>query len=79
MSEQTTQQPEKTQPASISVEDLRFAALLIDRGIEQGAYRSWEEIQHAWNVRSKFAEIVQAHDQHVAAQKEQEETKKEEE
>lgn len=51
---------EQTQQAQgFTPEDLVSAVLLIDEGINQGAYRGWEQVQKAAATRAKLLAFAQ--------------------
>jgi hypothetical protein len=51
---------EQTQQAQgFTPEDLVQAVLLIDEGVNQGAYRGWEQVQKAAATRAKLLAFAQ--------------------
>ena len=58
---------------AFSPEDLVQAILLIDEGVNQGAYRGWETVQRAIAVRARLLLFAQHWQGTIDAQKQAEE------
>lgn len=54
-----TETTEPSDNGEFGPDDLVQAVLLIDEGVSQGAYRSWETIQRAAKVRAKILAFAQ--------------------
>jgi hypothetical protein len=74
MSDSPPQTDSPPQIPAFSPEDLVQAILLIDEGVNQGAYKGWETIQRAIAVRARLLMFAQHWQGTIDAQNPSEET-----
>lgn len=60
MSTENTEQPTPSQPNPFGPQDIVNTVMLLDEACEAGAFKGWEQIQKAFNIRNRLLQFAQS-------------------